>query len=267
MKKIFTILGIAALAFSANAQTALNTNGSLENWPDATTAPEGWFINAGLLTGGTVFKASEASNGVVSLGITSPESSYTGPGLSDLNVSANTAYTLYYDVLDNSSSARVRPWGQWRTSSGAITVTDDPFQSNDSYSVDNGAWQTVRIVSTSPSNAAILRLTFRVYAQDGASGGNVYIDNVSVFQGNVTLSAGEVALHKKALVNTVWTNIARFNAQNADVQVYNVNGQLVKSFSVKGGVQDIDVSKLAIGAYMVKVTIDGNTSVSKVIKQ
>lgn len=266
MKKIFTILGIAAMSTLSFAQTPVNVNGSLETWPDATVAPTGWFINASLLTSGSVFKATQASDGVNSLGIKAPETSYNGPGLADVTVVGNSAYTLYYDVLDNSTSARVRPWGQWRDASSFLTVTNDPFQSNDTYSTENAAYQRVRLVSTSPAAATILRLTFRVYPQDGASGGSVYIDNVMVFQGNVTLSTSEAALHKNALLNTVWGDTAKFKADNAAVEVYNTSGQLVKSFAVKG-TKDVDVSTLAVGAYIVKVTINGKTSVAKAIKK
>ena len=265
MKKIFTILGVTATMLMS-AQTPLNTNGSLEDWANATAQPNGWFIANSVLGNGLVFKASNASDGVASVGINSQESGYVAAGLADIAITGNKEYTLYYDILDNSTSATLRPWGQWRTASGNITVTDDPFQSNDSYSADNSAWQTVRIVSTSPSTATIFRLTFRNYNQEGTFGGSVYIDNVKFFEGNVVLSASEVALHKKAILNTVWTDTARFKASDANVQIYNLAGQLVKSFNFKGS-QDINVSSLNVGVYTVKVTIDGKTSVTKVIKK
>lgn len=50
------------------------------------------------------------------------------------------------------------------------------------------------------------------------------------------------------------------------VKVYNMNGQLVKSFEVKG-VQTVDVSSLAKGIYIVKTTSNGKTATQKVVKK
>jgi hypothetical protein len=48
--------------------------------------------------------------------------------------------------------------------------------------------------------------------------------------------------------------------------VYNINGQLVKSFTVNG-VQSVNVSDLTKGAYVVKTTSNGKTATQKVVKK
>ncbi|HJD87472.1 MAG TPA: T9SS type A sorting domain-containing protein, partial [Empedobacter falsenii] len=71
----------------------------------------------------------------------------------------------------------------------------------------------------------------------------------------------------KAVSNTLWTNTASFNVKEKSVvEVYNMNGQLVKSFEVKG-VQTVDVSSLAKGIYIVKTTSNGKTATQKVVKK
>ncbi len=71
----------------------------------------------------------------------------------------------------------------------------------------------------------------------------------------------------KAVSNTLWTNTASFNVKDkTTVEVYNINGQLVKSFEVKG-VQNVDVSSLVKGTYVVKTTSNGKSSTQKVVKK
>ncbi|MGL5233229.1 MAG: lamin tail domain-containing protein [Empedobacter falsenii] len=71
----------------------------------------------------------------------------------------------------------------------------------------------------------------------------------------------------KAVSNTLWTNTASFNAKDkTTVEVYNINGQLVKYFEVKG-VQNVDVSSLVKGTYVVKTTSNGKSSTQKVVKK
>ncbi|HEY4538937.1 MAG TPA: T9SS type A sorting domain-containing protein, partial [Faecalibacter sp.] len=71
----------------------------------------------------------------------------------------------------------------------------------------------------------------------------------------------------KAIQNTVWTNTAAFSTKaNASVEVYNVNGQLVKSFEVNGN-KNVNVSDLAAGVYVVKSTENGKTTTTKVVKK
>jgi len=71
----------------------------------------------------------------------------------------------------------------------------------------------------------------------------------------------------KAVSNTLWTNTASFNVKDkTTVEVYNINGQLVKSFEVKD-VQNVDVSSLVKGTYVVKTTSNGKSSTQKVVKK
>ena len=85
-----------------------------------------------------------------------------------------------------------------------------------------------------------------------------YVDDLA------TIDYSEAA---KAVSNTLWTNTASFNVKEKSVvEVYNMNGQLVKSFEVKG-VQTVDVSSLAKGIYIVKTTSNGKTATQKVVKK
>ena len=50
------------------------------------------------------------------------------------------------------------------------------------------------------------------------------------------------------------------------VEIYNLNGQLVKSFEING-VQNVNVSDLVKGTYVVKTSSNGKTVTQKVIKK
>src|SRR5690606_1656163 len=134
MKKFYT-LALALIGAVAFAQTPLNTNGSLENWPTATTAPEGWFMNTDLLGNGSIAKVTgDAADGDVSVKIASPSTSNYQVGLADITITEGTQYTVTFWYKTGGDSARFRFWGQWRNSTlpsneQVINVQDDPFQS------------------------------------------------------------------------------------------------------------------------------------------
>src|SRR5690606_3912083 len=118
MKKFYT-LALALIGSVALAQTPLNTNGSLENWPDATTAPEGWFMNNDLLTNGSIAKVTgDAADGDVSVKIARPSSGNYQVGLADIEVTPGTEYPVTFWYKMGGDLARFRFWGQWRNGSG-----------------------------------------------------------------------------------------------------------------------------------------------------
>lgn len=90
------------------------------------------------------------------------------------------------------------------------------------------------------------------------------IDNIQLWDVNMNVYD---LTSTKAVSNTLWTNTASFNVKDKTiVEVYNINGQLVKSFEVKG-VQNVDVSSLVKGTYVVKTTSNGKSSTQKVVKK
>lgn len=92
------------------------------------------------------------------------------------------------------------------------------------------------------------------------------IDNVLWSAKGEVLSTVNVEA-TKSIQNTVWTNTAVFSTKgNASVEVYNVNGQLVKSFEVNGN-KNVNVSDLAAGVYYVRSTENGKSITTKVVKK
>ena len=93
----------------------------------------------------------------------------------------------------------------------------------------------------------------------------LYIDNIVIT--TETLGTANYADAAKAIKNTVWTNTAVFSTKgNSTVEVYNTNGQLVKSFEVNGN-KSVNVSDLAAGVYVVKTTENGKSTSTKVVKK
>ena len=110
-----------------------------------------------------------------------------------------------------------------------------------------------------------VKITYR----DGFEIGNrqATIDNVKWSAYGTTLSTIDYEAAQKTLQNTVWSDIATFSSKsNAKVEIFNANGQLVKSFEVNGN-KNVNVSDLAAGVYVVNTTEDGKLISTKVVKK
>lgn len=104
---------------------------------------------------------------------------------------------------------------------------------------------------------------------DGTAVGNrqATIDNVVWSAYNTTLSTINYEQASQALNNTVWKDVASFTTKGkAQVEIFNANGQLVKSFEVNGN-KNVNVSDLTAGVYMVNTTENGKTISTKVVKK
>jgi len=68
-------------------------------------------------------------------------------------------------------------------------------------------------------------------------------------------------------MTTVWNSQATFSVDGkASVEIYNLNGQLVQKAN-GNNTFNVNVSGLAKGIYVVKVTVEGKTSVQKAVKK
>lgn len=258
MKKIFTILGVSAAMF-ASAQTNLLVNPGFETWTDTSMKPDGWNSMNGGSVETTIKHSGNNSIKLIPVNITTN----ANIGASDVNATANTDYTVGYWVLDNVTNSRGRHWVQFRTDTANITVTNSPFQPS-TYTADSPAWTFMTASATSPAGTTKLRFDYRVYAQNSIASDPIYLDDVVMVQG--VLAAGEVTASKHRLIkNSIVTSDLTFATKSA-VQIYDMNGKLVKSADVQDDTK-INVSALPKGTYMVKGMANGAPTVQKFIKQ
>ncbi|WP_234110392.1 T9SS type A sorting domain-containing protein [Chryseobacterium sp. R2A-55] len=260
MKKIFTILGISAVALMS-AQNLL-VNPGFETWTDPLVKPDGWSA----MNGGSM-ETTIVHSGTKSMKLI-PVSATTNANIGAVDVAAaeNATYTVSYWVLDNVANSRGRHWIQFRTASANITpgAGGAPFQPT-TYTTDSPQWVFVTATATSPATTAFLRFDYRVYAQNSIATDPIYLDDVSLYAG--TLAVTDVNTFDKAVkMNTVVGNELRLTLPaRATVNIYSVDGRLISSNRVNDG-ESINTSNMAKGNYIVTVS-DGTATVSrKVIK-
>lgn len=262
MKKIFTILGIVAVAGMANAQNLI-TNPGFESW-DATSTPAkptGWtFVSNGVEQGtGAGFVRSGASSLKAVTAATGTLNSYI-----DVPATPNTTYTLGYWILDNDPNARGRVWVQARTATGSLTWTTPGNFQPSAYSTDNAAWTFVTATATTPANTEILRFDLRTYSV-GAGNGTVYYDDVALQVGS-TLGTAEVPSSKHRLIKFSVVESDLIFATKSDIEIYDVNGKLIRKALVNDNTI-VNVSDLASGTYYVRGMANGSLSSQKFIKK
>lgn len=142
------------------------------------------------------------------------------------------------------------------------------FYNTDASSGQNGS--TITLSGPSFTNLTT-PVTFRFYGWNAeAAGGNFSIDDV-VISGNVTTLSSNSFDGIKGL--TMYPNPLKGNTlfitstANAEmnVKIYNVLGKEVLSTKVNN--TSVDVSNLASGVYMVKITEEGKTATRKLVIQ
>lgn len=150
----------------------------------------------------------------------------------------------------------------------------------------NGPWKTIDLVEpidhnyTNECATRTVRFTperdtpvyLRLYADAGTelqSGYFIYIDNISALQDNLTVEpvAGYESL--KVYPNPVETylNIEVDNALVSDVMVFNTFGQHVRLPHPDGTFNQLDMSGLADGQYIVHIVADNRVRTVNVMKE
>lgn len=261
MKKIFTILGVVAIAGLANAQN-LVTNPGFEN---GTT---GWSAtNPG---SGTAYYLPTVTTTAPHGGLNSVE--YTSATATtgfeqDINVSPGETYTIsfWYKAIGDNTDARI--WANYLdASNGAIyqgaTAAVDPLRGpNNGYLPASAAWTQHSVTVIAPANVVKLHLQVRAYNNSTT----VAFDDFSVTTG--TLAVGEVLASKHRMIKNTFVknNEITFGADVKDVKVFNMFGQVVKEASVKQN-GTVNVAELAKGSYIVTGTVNKEAVSQKILK-
>lgn len=249
MKKFYSLIAVAALSLSVNAQETFDFNYIL--------ADQG-FSNAQDITSGNIVE-----------GFITYEAKKNGSSNSPKYYDTGSNLRLYSSNADgNGNSYAINTVGNARIHSVLIkTDTHSDYAPNTAVITADGVVIPTFIedgVYVIELDAPVQNVTIK-NGQTGTSA-QIRIQEVELVYSK-TLSIADYTEASKAIKNTVWTNTALFTTQgNAKVEVYNVNGQLVKSFDVNGN-KNVNVSDLAAGIYVVKSTENGKTVTTKVVKK
>ncbi|WP_336688582.1 MULTISPECIES: T9SS type A sorting domain-containing protein [unclassified Chryseobacterium] len=263
MKKLYflALLGFATLGFS---QTTLLS----ENFGTTTTLPAGWTSTS--TTAGWNANTASVSSG------------YTGASGGSNAVFAGTGtngvtHTLTYSNLSTVGYNNINIiWGGRGTTAFAQNVD---FQ----WSTDGTTWNNVTYTYTKNGNSWALvnggvaiqlpvqtenvaTLSLR-WSSVTSNTGNYRIDDVKVVgTSSGSLATNETRTNKNLFVkNTLVDSEINFG-MTGNVSIYNLLGQVVKTFSVKEN-QAVDVSDLSKGNYIVTGLVNGKNISQKVIKK
>lgn len=147
-----------------------------------------------------------------------------------------------------------------------VTYTVDTSNSNlqtATISVNGGPVVSTTVPGTGAAPSSIAGILLR----QGASSGNLLIDNINVTTYDATvLAVSDLdGAKSKFIKNSLVDNTIEFTTK-ANVKIYSVSGQLVRSAAVNNGTS-LDVSSLAKGVYVVTGDLEGKSVSQKIIKK
>ncbi|MBY0066927.1 MULTISPECIES: T9SS type A sorting domain-containing protein [Empedobacter] len=271
MKKFYSLVAVAALSTLSFAQVNAIPGSDFEDWAKFTTG-----VNKFGLKSYAVQGVGKGVNGSNSLNITTTPTAndYVFTSLLGGTVSTQPKEITFWV---KGTSGKTLSLNVYKSDGGyyAYNVGDLSSDSKISSSASNqytgvidtkGNWVKVTLDLSDKKDLNVADLTKDFFAlkvgKDAAYA--LDIDNIQLWDVNMNVYD---LTSTKAVSNTLWTNTASFNVKDKTiVEVYNINGQLVKSFEVKG-VQNVDVSSLVKGTYVVKTTSNGKSSTQKVVKK
>jgi hypothetical protein len=254
MKKIYTLLFSAALAFGANAQN-LVTNPTFDNGLTGWTA--GFTATYTLPT----VNATDGSDGSNCAQYT--PTATTGFYQDVPVIAGNTIkISFWYKASGDETDARI--WSNYKDAAGTIiyqatTSADDPLRNNNGWLATATTWTLNEITVVVPANATTLALAVRAYTNS-----SVFYDQFSVVDQTLAVKQNQIE-GLKVYPNPV-TNGTFYINTNAnttkEVVVYDVLGKQVVKTSTTNAV---NVSNLKGGVYIVKITEDGKTATRKLV--
>ncbi len=185
----------------------------------------------------------------------------------DMIIEQEAGETVSFSTTYVGGSNRILIWVDWNNS-GGFSANEQMFNQTFSSATNSGSFV---IPEDIPAGDYRLRLRSRFYITDidacediGYGDARDYILRVSS-----PMSVENPVLHTlKVYPNPVKDILNISFSQNiTNVEVYNLLGQKVVTKAVNTNQGQVDMSHLAAGTYLVKVTADNQTKTIKVIKQ
>lgn len=258
MKKIFTILSIAALGTTAFSQELLVNPGfeaGLAPWAKGPTAS---YTEPALV--------SDAHSGTQS-------ASYSGATATTgfyqtVPVTEGKTYVISFWYKSAGDNTDTRLWSVYKTSATGTAVyttadaTTDAFRTNNGYLPSAASWTKYTAEMPAGATATVLEVAVRAY--NGAT--VAQFDDFSAMD-KANMAVTDVKSFDKAVkMNTIVGNELRVMLpERATVNIYSAEGRLVSSNRVSNG-EAINTSSMTKGTYIVTVD-NGSAKVSrKVVK-
>lgn len=256
MKKFYSLVAVAVLAASSFAQTNLVQNpsfetGSLEpwqkGWSNSYTAPAVVNGDGHEGTYSAVYDNPTGATGFYQL----------------VPIDADTEYILSFWYKAPEKKARI--WSSFSDGKGGFpTYTDDPktdpLRTYEAYLPAATVWTQHTVEFTSLADVVGLQLGLRSYKDAFVS-----FDDFSLVKKS-DLAIGEVVKSKYTLVSNTLVDANISFAADSKVEIFTMNGQLVKTADVKKG-STLNVSNLSKGIYIVNGTVNGNKVSQKIVKK
>lgn len=248
MKKLYSLLAVAMFSVAAISQTVIiaedfasaangnntTTTGSNSPWAGSPDFPDAGNVKV-YQAGGAIKLGSGSSVGI----ITSKQV--------DLSVDGGN-FTVTFDVKG------------WTTVEGGITVTATglPPQTVTYNQTSTGTFENITL--SFGGGAANSTITFETTSK------RAFLDNIAVTTLPIVLGVTDLsAIQNNFVKNTSVTNEINFGTR-ADVKIFSMNGQVVKSASVSEN-KNLEVADLAPGMYIVTGMVDGQPVSTKIVKK
>ena len=184
--------------------------------------------------------------------------SATGYTLGILNNSGGTATPAYGTEIPYGTPANITV--TYTIDNSVATPTNTATLQINSQALLSNATGTGGI----PSNLASVAIREAGNATSGT--GNISIDNLLVRTYTATLAVTDLSTAQNNFVKNTAVNDEINFSTKADVKVFSMNGQVVKSSTVSEN-KNLDVADLAPGMYIVTGIVDGQAVSTKVMKK
>lgn len=255
MKKIFTILSIAAVSYATQAQTTFSFVWNNQGFANAQEVTTGTIV-AGKLTYNVQQNGSSTSPkfytaGGGTLRMYSNTADGNGNSLAILAVAGTKINSVKVKTSGLVGSDNYGPSSAVITVDGTVvpTVYDPADATNSTYLIN---------AATPASNITVKN------GQTGATTAQIRVVSMDITYSD-NLAVADFTKANNILVKNTTVGEAISFAKNADIQIINAAGQIVKSAKVTEG-STLNVSSLAKGMYIVTGTVNGEKVSQKIVK-
>lgn len=254
MKKIFTILSIAAVSLVSAQNLTVNSGFESGLAPWAAGTGSGYTAPTIATTGAHTGNNSATYTATATTGF-----------YQNVPVTGGKTYVISFWYKSAGDDSDSRLWSVYKSAEGsAVYTTDDSstdaFRTNNGYLPSASVWTQFTAEMPAAADATNLDVAFRVY-----NGGTASFDDILAYEKG-TMAVNDLSKSKFSLVKNTVVGEAIAFAKTADIQIINAAGQVVKAAKVTEG-STLNVSSLAKGVYIITGSVNGEKVAQKVIKK